>query len=432
MSARSLAVFISAALVVTGASSSGAVAPEQPPAAAHATSAAAPEWGPIVRVGKNAWGSRTVVDARGTVTVLWAMFRGAIKVRQHPAGHGWTKVQTIGHGEIPELAVDARGNVTAVWIHERPGFTTSVMAARHPVGGEWSAPIRISRDIKLAAGQHPYGARILDIAAGPRAGVVVAWDWGSGKRYRWRIQVASLPPGGRWQPPVTVTPANGSQWPQVGVDGHGTTVLAYGAPRPKGVTSVKVRERPAGGTWSGATALGHGVPYFTQLAVNRAGDAMVSFVPKDQKVAAAFRPRGKAWQAAERVFPPGVPAEYPSLGLTGSGASVVAAIRGDQEGVAFVRRPPAGPWSAPRRMGTEVTADVSLATNEDGDVLVIWGFEWLYATYHPAGGSWTDQFTVAPYYDALEAVTAAVAPDGAAVALWDMEGKPLQARQLTP
>ena len=93
MSTRSLAMFISAALVVTGASSSGAVAPGQPPAAAHATSAAEPEWGPIVKVGKNAWGIRTVVDARGTVTVLWAMFRGAIKVRQHPVGHGWTKVQ---------------------------------------------------------------------------------------------------------------------------------------------------------------------------------------------------------------------------------------------------------------------------------------------------------------------------------------------------
>ena len=208
-----------------------------------------------------------------------------------------------------------------------------------------------------------------------------------------------------------MTSANGSQWPRVAVDGHGTTLLAYGAPRPKGVASVKVRQRPVGGTWSGATALGHGDPYYTQLAVNRAGDAIVAFVPRDMRFASAFRPRGKPWQPAERVFPQDVPAEYPSLGLTGSGAAVVAAVRGDPEGVVFVRRPPAGPWSSPRRLGSnETTADVSLATNEDGDVLVIWGFEWLYATYYPAGGSWTDQFTVAPYFDALESIAVAVAP----------------------
>lgn len=438
MSARTAVVIISAALLVPGAASAGAQpGVAQPPAAA--TSSAAPAWGPVVKMGKNPMGSALVVDKKGTVTAVWEAltYQRSIVVRQHRPGHAWSKAKTIGRGFEPAVAVDAKGVVTVVWRGVRRGFTDGVLAARHPAGGRWSAPVRISRDVKIAGyptdGDDMVGASDIHVAVGPVAGVVVTWQWGSYNRNRsWRIQSAVLPPGGHWQAPVAVTPPNWSRNPRVGIAGNGTTFVVFNTSA-DGDTRwpLRVRQRSPHGAWSAPKTIApnHYGSWWVQLSVNRAGDAAVAYYSDFDQMSAVFKPRGQGWQPRERVAE-GIDVSAYSTGILASGA-VVAALSRPTGGVDFVRRSPGGTWTAPHQLDTSLTAEVSLATNPAGDILVCWGSMTLYASYLAHGGSWTSRFTVSPYLDALESFHTAVEADGDAAVLWDQEGAKLKARLMT-
>lgn len=71
--------------------------------------------------------------------------------------------------------------------------------------------------------------------------------------------------------------------------------------------------------------------------------------------------------------------------------------------------------------------------NAAGDTFLGWGMYGLDGTYRSAGGSWTEPFTIRRDQDAdvLEAIFAAVAPNGEAVVLWDQEEMPLELRVWT-
>jgi hypothetical protein len=434
MSARTLAVVVSVALLTQAPTGAGAASPGQAPTPSG-TAAVAPGWGPTATLAPNPSDIALVVDGEGTVTAAWrtSTWPGNIVTRRHLSGHAWGKAQRVGSGSTPQLAVDARGTVTLVWRNERDGFTDGVMAARHPAGnGSWSEPVRISRDVKVAGyprdSDDIYGADVIDLAVGPKAGVVVTWDWGSDNRDKpWRIQSASLPPGGPWQPPVAVTPANGATWPHVAVDRRGRVLVAYGVARPSYPQPVQVRERSARGTWSAPTTVAHGDDNRTQLEMNRAGDAVVVVSPESGKALSVFRPHGKAWQDAERLAPAGVQVDSYSVGITGRGTAL-AALSLEAGGVAVVRRPADGAWSPPRELDSDFAYLVLLATNKGGDTLVCWGSMELHASYHPGGGTWTQPVTISPFLDALQSVDVAVDPEGVGSALWDQESANLKAR----
>lgn len=163
-----------------------------------------------------------------------------------------------------------------------------------------------------------------------------------------------------------------------------------------------------------------------QLAVNRAGDAVVGYYSGLEKMSVVFKPRGQAWQPRERVAA-GVDVAAFSVGIVGSGA-VVAALNRQDGGVDVVRRSPGGAWSAAHQLDTGVVGEVSLGTNQAGDVLVSWGSTRLYASYLGHGGSWTPRYTVSPHLNALVGFHAAVAPGGDAAVLWDQKGAALKAR----
>lgn len=249
MSARTAVVVISAALLVPGAAASGA----QPGAALlepAPLSSAAPAWGPVVKLGTNPLGAALAVDKNGTVTAVWeAVTRPrSIVVRQHRPGHAWSQAHTVGHGFEPALTVDGHGTVTVVWRGVRRGFSDGVLAARHPAGGRWSAPIRISHDVKIAGyptdGDDVVGASGISVAVGPVAGVVATWEWGSDNRpFPSRIQAAVLPPGG--------TGRHRSRSPRPTTATARPSASAATAP-PSSSTRPRWRATPAGRSRSGS------------------------------------------------------------------------------------------------------------------------------------------------------------------------------------
>jgi hypothetical protein len=256
---------------------------------------------------------------------------------------------------------------------------------------------------------------------------VVVW---STQNKPYRIRSVYHGPGRGWTHVVDVTQAAGSHHPQVGIAADGTVRLLYvhhpvGQPR-----SLLFRSRHPGEGWSNATTVAR-EGYAPSLAVDRAGDALVVFMPTwIGPVEAVYRPTGGRWGTAHRLSPDSA---Y-SLAMNGRGTALVA-LAHEGGRVDLVRRPPHGPWSAPAWLSPadgSASDFVSVALNETGDTWVAWGQEVLHGRYRPSGGSWSSILTVAPDPGGeIEGVSSQVAPNGDAVVLYDNENAPRTMRAMT-
>jgi hypothetical protein len=398
-------------------------------------------WGPVTRLAPNPRGESLAVDAAGTVTVAWATSSTppSVVVRRHPSDGGWGKPVVIGHGYAPQAAVDGRGNVTIAWLTQRQGFTDGVVAARRPVGGPWSAPVRLSHDLSVPGyphgGEDVYGATDLDLAVSPHGATVAVWAWGSDDRSKpWRIQSAFRPAGAAWTGPEDVTPAGWAREPRVGLDAHGNAVLVYGR-QPFGHPQVlKARLRTAAGGWTRPAVVAR-EGYTHSLAVDRAGNAVVVFTPDFGEVWATYRPADGRWGRARGLSPAGVGTNDFALAMNGRGAAVVAFAR-DTGRVDLVRRPPGGPWSgavAVAARGSTTVSDVLVALNGSGDTFVGWGGYALFGRYRPHDGAWSSPSTISPDagVEVLEETHGDLAPNGDVAVLWEQEARPLKVRLMT-
>jgi len=409
------------------------------PSAAE-TTGSTPEWSAVTRLAANPQSQALAVDGRGTVTVAWATssWPQQVVAARRPAGGSWGKPRVLGRGYAPVVGADVRGNVTVVWLSRRPGFTDGVLAARRPLGGTWSEPVRLSDDRTVTGypddGEDPYGAAEVDLAVSPRGAVVVAWAWGSDDRdVPWRIQSAFRPAFGPWRGPTDVTPKGPVRHPVVDIAADGTATLVHGR-QPFGHPQALVaRRRLPGVGWTKPVAVAP-EGYAHELAVDRAGNAVVAFSPDFSRVRAAYRPTVGRWQPARRVSPPGAQVSDFALAMNGPGRAVVAMGRSGGR-VDLTERTPDSPWTDPVLIaspGPTVT-EMLVAINNAGDLFLGWGCYALYGRYLPDGESWSERFTLSPDsgVEVLESAEAVVAPDGDVAVVWDQEARPLKARVLS-
>ncbi|HEU5035676.1 MAG TPA: hypothetical protein VFT70_01640 [Nocardioides sp.] len=401
-------------------------------------SPAAADWGPVTVLAANTRGESLAVDGRAAVTVVWATpgtaGPGDVIARQRTAGGDWRAPVVIGHGYAPQVVVDRRGDVTAVWLTQERGRTDGVEAARSPAGGRWSDPVRLSRDLEAPTyrpgAEDVYGAAQLDVAVGPRGVVAAAWAWGSVDRDQpWRVQAVWRHRHGGWVRPAEVTPANWSSAPQVGVAADGTTVVAWGR-QPFGRPQALRARQHDGSGWSAAETVAR-EGYAPDLAVDRAGDAVLVFRTASSRVDAAVMSAGGPWQRAEHLSPRGVEVDDAALAMNARGSAVVAMGRYAGR-VDLVERPPGGAWGPPARVVRSRTSvyDVLVALDSAGDTFLGWGGYALQGKYRPAGGDWGVRSTISPDAGAevLETAYAAIAPDGTVAVLWKQEERPLKVR----
>ena len=170
-----------------------------------------------------------------------------------------------------------------------------------------------------------------------------------------------------------------------------------------------------------------------QLAVDRAGDAVVVFEPMTfpSSVMATYRPHDGRWSKPRRLSPRGVDVgNLPALAMNGAGR--ILAGYGRPGGMDLVQRPPHGPWSDPEQVVDLEATWATVALNGAGDTLYGWGSSVFSCAYRPAGGSWSSPFQVAPDLGGeLDWITGVVAPDGDVVVMWAQEDDPylLQVRE---
>jgi hypothetical protein len=173
------------------------------------------------------------------------------------AGTWSTQVVLATHAYSGTVTLDAAGNMTSVWYQSSlPDGTpvNEIWASSAAFGQPWSAPINISGPIGVASAKP-------SVRSAVSGSVTAIYNSPSlGGTY------VDRPAGGNWGVPGTT---NGVNQFYVSND-RGDQGLAWAAGQTRvdaGATSIAVVQRPAGGTWSSATAIAKGAHLHLQDSV---------------------------------------------------------------------------------------------------------------------------------------------------------------------
>ncbi len=180
------------------------------------------------------------------------------------------------------------------------------------------------------------------------------------------------------------------------------------------------------------------------VATNGKGDsvaAWMAFLGDRYAIESATRPAGGTWSSPVEISAEGRFADVPEVVVAPDG-SATAVWRANDDNVSplqieYADMSAGGTWSSAQVMPNSDTAgDPQLAVDDEGNTLITWthvdGVEApLLARYRPAGGSWSEEMTVADTGDFTGGTDAAFDPAGRVTLAWlDAEG-PLVVRAST-
>jgi hypothetical protein len=302
------------------------------------------------------------------------------------------------HTGSPHVVLDSEGNATAVWDRWN-GVDAVVESAYRPAGESWGAPENLSEpelEGEVVPGAHD--AQSPQIAVDRNNNVTVLWERYAGTKLV--LESVDRAAGGSWTAPVEVGEVNLGVVPEpwIAVDWEGRATAVW---KDDGV--IEAAFRPFAGSWEAPVPLSPEASFTPQAAMDARGDTTVVWMHFDGShylVETAYRPESADWEAPTLVSQAGEDGGNPHVALDASGDSLVA-WRGEDEGEEFVRaayRPVGGSWSAPADVSAEGEAveAVRAAVDPDGNAIVAWSGDMgkagehriAHAAFKPLGGSW--------------------------------------------
>jgi len=255
------------------------------------------------------------------------------------------------------------------------------------------------------------------------------------------LAVALLAPAGTalaaWQPTVTLSaPGVDAQSPSVAVSAGGAAVAVW-SPYAGLLQGVQAASRPPGGPWGPPETLVSSAPPPdfegpARVAIDTAGNAVAVWGGVTGFVGglrAASRPAGGVWSPPETLAPT---AAQSAVASDSAGNALGAWIGGD--GIKVADRPAGGAWQEPETLPYTVNAvasDLDIAVAPSGAAVAVWSLQTVSfsppasfpagveAAVRPAGGAWS-----APQRLSEAGFGPAAAVDGAgnAVVVWREAG----------
>jgi hypothetical protein len=167
----------------------------------------------------------------------------------------------VGSGSFAENASGEQIAVTG----------TGPQVSSSTTGQSWSAPVTIAAGGTDAA---------VALAANGRA--VVVWHGGTATAPLLQASTQAKP-GGTWSTPVTIGAIDvGAQAPIIGIDGSGNAVVAWsGATATNVLGPISSASLPAGGAWTAVKTLDASGSSTIRLVVNATGSAIVTWSDED-------------------------------------------------------------------------------------------------------------------------------------------------------
>jgi hypothetical protein len=315
---------------------------------------------------------------------------------------GWqppTNAAVGDYGGVPEVAVDAQGKAVAVWKRHISGIEWSVVASTRPLGGQWSAPVDISR---TATSMTDRTLLAPEVAVDPQGNAVAIWigrdDPPGNDEVPRSLWASSRPVGGQWSEPVKIAAIGGDLNRDVVIDASGTATVVWTQYNEEETgTIVRTSSRPLGGSWSAPVDLSGVSSGRSAVAVNPDGDLTAVWI-KDEVLQSKGRPAGGEWSAqATDLSSDAGSAGDPAVVIDQDGDATAVwsySENGDLVAQAAHSSGPDGTWSAPVQLWDEATGQVALAVDPQRNVTAIWnsfgpGGNVMRSSSSAAGGAWS-------------------------------------------
>ncbi len=294
-----------------------------------------------------------------------------VQAAQRSFGATWSPQTTVwsvtnGFFSTPQnlsASIGANNTASAAWL-----LGSSVLIALRSSAGVWQKPVTIATSgsgaAALVAKSDAQGNGVAAWSEFTAAGSIVeAVTWTASGTFGSVVQLSAL--------------GQSEFLPDLAVNETGTAVVVWPQATTFGGNSYQVESatRPAGGSWSAATAASTVIPQASspRVALDASGDATVVW-EQGSTVNAATRPVGGAWGSPTLMET----ANFVGLDSVASDASgdVTAAwaVNG-ANGVVSVHaatRPAGSPWGAPANLGPcASTCALNLAASRDGSIAVV-------------------------------------------------------------
>ena len=273
--------------------------------------------------------SEVAVDPAGNAVALWSRFDGSDDIVQGAllvpgSGSRWSEpvdISTAGeNAEEPQVAVDGAGNAVAVW-SRLEGSNTIAQAAYRASGGPWGTPT----DLSKAGGN----AKEPQIAVDPGGSAIAVWSRAVGGLGT--VQAADMAPGGDWLEALDLSGVGeDATEPNVALAG-GRAIAVFSAGDAGPYTTIKAREKPAGGAWQSTQDLTqHGLTQTVvspRVVIDPRGNAAAAWARSGASptvIEGRTKTAGGPWSGIEELSELGESSVEPQIavGATGDGAAV--------------------------------------------------------------------------------------------------------------
>lgn len=288
---------------------------------------------------------------------------------------GATPLDTgLGYATYPQVALDAAGNAQLVWVHY-DGANDSVFSNRfNAAENRWEGVTAINADGGDA--MHP------TVAVNPAGDAIVVWHQiYSAARVYGKVYSAAA---GRWLDTAGLDTTGGpTDRPAVAIDPAGNALAVWS--QDDGFTQRPYGNRynAAEARWEGAVALdsGNGYSFFTDVAMDPAGNALVVWMQWDGSVSNIYGNRYPAtegrWEGAVLLEADNINTTYPQVALDTSGNAMVVWARNDNANSnVYGRRYDSnnGTWGTVVELATSPGNDPhpQVAMASSGNALVTW------------------------------------------------------------
>lgn len=320
----------------------------------------------------------------------------------------------------PQVAVDPDGDAVAVW-----ETGDSVWAASRTAGGTWTAAEKLS--VVGYVGDAP------QVAVDGEGNATAVWVWtGSHMAI---VQAAYRPKGGSWGEPVDLSNTERSaREPQIDVHEDGRAVAVWEQTIDDTYSVIAAAQRPAGGAWGAAEQLSAGGKnaYQPQVGLDSSGRPTVVWARWTDvghtRIQAAGWSVGDGWEDLPAdISDAGSDSHTPLVAVGPDGEATVIWLR-EHGGTTVLRsasRPGAGEgWSdATWVTGIGVVEQPALAVDGQGGAMAVWRSRGDFSaplsfSRRPAGGAWEDPGSVPNSGAWASHPDVALAADGEATVAW--------------
>jgi hypothetical protein len=413
----------------------------------------------LLPTGESSSDADASMDAGGALFVVWRdTASGFLMAQERAAGGAWQPaVRISGPGVDPgevKLVSNARGDEAVTWEQSPVSENKwTVVAARRPAGGAWSAPARLS----------PPGVegRLPIVAIGASGSVVVAWSRSSHSDPASQVtEAAAGSVGGGWQAPEQLGVPGRATGPRgAAVDALGDAIILLSSSRPGTghAQTVEVATRAADADWQVPVQLSSTLveAEWPELTVGTLGEMTVSWEAHDigqsavQIEAASFTAAG-GWRPPVTLATFGIfnlryanryfRAPHPTV-TTGSRGDVSVIWRRFPDAkhviIEAATRTPGGVWQAPSRPARSAFVipkpydyqgpGQQIAIDASGDQAASWSrwdgsTEVVEAATRTADGAWQPPVTLSPLGRQAEQSSISALPQGGFEVLWSSKG----------